>query len=351
MTTEVIRNCGMALLLSATITTTTIAASRRFCGLPKEPSRRASKPPPMLVIPTSMSVSPISVTTVPVTSGVITRVARRMNWLMVIATSEPARQTPKIIPRARVVDAPAAMLSPAVEIIGPRNTKLVPCMLSRPDPTGPIRRVWISVARPDTNNDMLTRNTVSARSSFSALQMINGGVMMPTNTANTCCKATNSVSPSGGLSSRPYSSSAPCIRRIIPKWGGQSCPQPAFSRLPACLPPQSAARRDSFHQRTIPHHRHAVHQHVDHPLGILSRIFKGGAVDHSRGIEHRKVRVRAHCDAPFALDAQALRRRRCHLAQRLHQSEHLLLAHIAAQHAREGAGRAGVANAVFENAV
>src|ERR1035438_7239242 len=147
---------------------------------------------------------------------------------MVMATSDPARQPPKIIARARVADAPAAMLSPAVEIIGPRNTKLVPCMLNRPDPTGPIRCVWMSVARPDTNNDMLTRNTVLARSSFSALQMINGGVMMPTNTANTCCKATNSVSRNGGLSSRPYSSSVALSRRLPPP--------SSRSGLPGCEP-------------------------------------------------------------------------------------------------------------------
>ena len=181
----------------------TIPDKARLRGLPKEPSRLASKPPPIVMIPTSISVRPISVTTVPVTRGVMIRLASRMHWLIVIATDDPARHKPKMIPSAVRGEAPAARLRPAVEIIGPRNTKLVPWMLRRRDPMGPIPRDWSSVASPETNSDMLTRKTVFARSSLRALQMIRGGVMIPTNTANTCWRATKSVSRKGGLSSRP----------------------------------------------------------------------------------------------------------------------------------------------------
>ncbi len=71
-------------------------------------------------------------------------------------------------------------------MIGAMNVKLVPWMLSSPEPIGPIRRVCSTVASPKTNSDMLTRYAVCAASSFSAPAISRGGVTMPTNTANTC---------------------------------------------------------------------------------------------------------------------------------------------------------------------
>jgi hypothetical protein len=54
----------------------------------------------MVVIPTSISVRPIKVTTVPVTRGVMTRLASLTHWLIKIATADPARHKPKMIPSA-----------------------------------------------------------------------------------------------------------------------------------------------------------------------------------------------------------------------------------------------------------
>ena len=57
------------------------------------------------------------------------------------------------------------MESPAVprpaevpaEIIGLMNEKLVPCTLRSPEPTGPIRLIWMKVETPETISAMLTR--------------------------------------------------------------------------------------------------------------------------------------------------------------------------------------------------
>ena len=76
-------------------------------------------------------------------------------------------------------------------------------MLSRPEPTGPKRRVCSNVPKPDTNSAMLTRKAPSAAGSFSAREMISGGVTIPTNTAITCCSATKIESLSGGASFNP----------------------------------------------------------------------------------------------------------------------------------------------------
>ena len=108
-------------------------------------------------MPTCTSVRPISVTTVPVTTGVMTRLASWMNLLASMTTSEPARHSPKTSPRASADDAPPATAIDAVAITGAMKVKLVPWILSRPEPTGPMRWVCSNVAAPETNRDMLTR--------------------------------------------------------------------------------------------------------------------------------------------------------------------------------------------------
>ena len=103
-------------------------------------------------------------------------------------------QTPKINGR------PPSM---PVEMIGPMNEKLVPCMHSSPVPTPPIRRHWMKVDNPDAKRAIETRNPVVSWSSPSAPAMISGGVTIAMKIASRCCKAAKKASLSGGRSSMP----------------------------------------------------------------------------------------------------------------------------------------------------
>jgi hypothetical protein len=75
--------------------------------------------------------------------------------------------------------------------------------LSSPAPTGPKRRHCTKVETPEANKDMETRKPVFSTSSFKALAMIRGGVIMATKMASKCCKAANKASLKGGRSSTP----------------------------------------------------------------------------------------------------------------------------------------------------
>ena len=98
---------------------------------PKVPAVLAASPPPQALMPTLMSDMPMSVTTMPLTKGVTTRRAYLSIRLTNISTTEPATVAPN------TAGSPPA--KPAA-IMGPMNEKLVPCMQSRPQPTGPMRR-------------------------------------------------------------------------------------------------------------------------------------------------------------------------------------------------------------------
>lgn len=82
-----------------------------------------------------------------------------------------AIQTPKI--RGSPPTSPVAMM-------GPINEKLVPCIQSNLAPIGPKRRHWIKVDTPEAKRDIDTKNPVFSTSSFRALAIINGGVIIAT---------------------------------------------------------------------------------------------------------------------------------------------------------------------------
>ncbi len=103
-----------------------MSARPRFSADPKLPSCFASNPPPTLVIPTSTRVSPINVTTMPVTKGVMMRLAQRMKGLKTIGTSAATRHTPNTAPKASCCEPPALNTDWASAMMGPKNTKLVP---------------------------------------------------------------------------------------------------------------------------------------------------------------------------------------------------------------------------------
>ena len=109
-----------------TITAMTSAARPRLAADAKVPSCFASNPPPTLVMPTLTRVSPISVTTIPITNGVMIRLAERMNGPNTSGTNAVTRHTPNTAPSACSRDPPSAMIAPASETMGATNTKLVP---------------------------------------------------------------------------------------------------------------------------------------------------------------------------------------------------------------------------------
>ena len=58
------------------------------------------------------------------------------------------------------------------------------------------------------------------------------------------------------------------------------------------------------------------------------------AIDNALGIERRDVGVGAYLQPTLRLDSQSLSRHQAHLTKRVHQSERVLFANIAAQHPR-----------------
>ena len=71
-------------------------------------------------------LDPVRQMWVPVTTGVITALARNMKRLTSTTTSAPAMHSPNIPPSACAAVAPAAMADPATEMMGAMNVKLVP---------------------------------------------------------------------------------------------------------------------------------------------------------------------------------------------------------------------------------
>ena len=92
--------------------------------------------------------------------------------LTIISIGAAAIQEPKINGNPPTI--PVAM-------IGPIKEKLVPWMQSSLAPITPKRRHCIKVDTPEAKRDMETRKLVFSTSSFKALAMISGGVMIATN--------------------------------------------------------------------------------------------------------------------------------------------------------------------------
>ena len=172
----------------------TSAAIDRFSHEPKEPSSIALYPPPQETIPTLIRLNPISSTTMPDTSGVMILRRYLKVRLTTISIGAAAIQEPNIS---------GSPPTNPVAMIGPIKEKLVPWIQSSFAPIGPIRRHCINVDTPEAKRDIDTRKLVFSTSSFSALAMIRGGVMIATKIASRCCKAANRASLNGGRSSTP----------------------------------------------------------------------------------------------------------------------------------------------------
>ena len=117
----------------------------------------APTPPARSVKPTLTRLSPITAITMPVTVGVMMRLSLSTNWLSTTSIRQPARHRPKIIARMSSGVPPLPFTANPAVRIAPRKAKLVPCKLSRPDPTGPMRRHWMKGATPDTHSDIEMR--------------------------------------------------------------------------------------------------------------------------------------------------------------------------------------------------
>lgn len=181
------RKKRLLLRLKMMMSTNTMRAMPMFWSEPK--SGAEALPPPQEIMPTLIRLIPISVTTMPLTRGVMIRRAYFSMRLTNISTTEPATVAPNMAgnPPAR----------PAV-IIGPINEKLVPWIHNKPQPILPNRRHWINVATPDTMSDILTKKLVVSWSNCMALAIMSGGVIMATKIANKCCSAAKTVSRKGG---------------------------------------------------------------------------------------------------------------------------------------------------------
>ena len=150
-----IRSIGLPRKLSTRMIVTTMKPISRFLGAPS--SSPAPAPPAKSVKPVRTRLSPMMVMTIPVTVGVMMRFSLSRNCDSTISITQPARQSPKIIARISSGVPPAFLTEKPAAMIAPRKAKLVPCRLSSPEPTGPIRRHWMKVATPETKKAMAIR--------------------------------------------------------------------------------------------------------------------------------------------------------------------------------------------------
>src|SRR5262245_29181308 len=85
------------------------------------------------------------------------------------------------------------------------------------------------------------------------------------------------------------------------------------------------------------HHDLAIDEYVLNAGGVLVRFLKSRVVGHAFGIEHGNVGEEAGAEQSAVGDAEPLRGRVRHFANRLFERNCLLLAHVTSEDAREGA--------------
>lgn len=107
------RSMRLRQLLKKTMTSNTSPASIRLRMLPNEPSATAELPPPQADTPTLMRHSPMSVTTMPYTTGVIIRRAYRSMHPTITSMNEAAMHVPNITAGPPAI--PAAITGPMNE--------------------------------------------------------------------------------------------------------------------------------------------------------------------------------------------------------------------------------------------
>ena len=98
-------------------------------------------------------------------------------------------------------------------------------------------------------------------------------------------------------------------------------------------------------------HHLAVHEHGVDSHRILKRILERRLVGDGRGIEDHQVGPLAFLDRAAIGEAEDAGRQRRHLADRFFERNHLQLAHVAAEHAREGAEVARMRHAGAQRSV
>lgn len=168
------------------ITSSTTPASIRFFGAPKVWSFSAAKPPPMDVSSTWISEMPMIITTIPDTRGVMMRRARCSTRESRISVQEATMRVPNSAAIIVGTSAPPFFSARPPIISGVTKLKLVPCIDSRPDPTGPQALICRMDASPEANSDMLIIWRVSSAGRPSAWQISSAGVMTATNIASRC---------------------------------------------------------------------------------------------------------------------------------------------------------------------
>lgn len=126
--------------------------------------------------------------------------------------------------------------------------------------------------------------------------------------------------------------------------GGES---PAHARLR----PHASTRHHVFDEFSVADDKDSSDQHVRDSFGVLRGIIEGGAVYDPLGVQHRDIRVGSDLQPVLGLNPEPLGGHQAHFPKRVHQCERLLLADIAAQHARKRAGGPWVTFAVFEDSI
>ena len=108
---ELMRKSGFLLRLTRMMTRMTSVPRKRLGTLPKVPSALAAKPPARSTAPTRIRETPIIMTVIPATVGVMIRRRKGMIRLPAMTTKPPTKQTPKSVDRACSHGIPCSFMS------------------------------------------------------------------------------------------------------------------------------------------------------------------------------------------------------------------------------------------------
>ena len=134
-----IRSSGFFMQLNTSTISSTREASPKFSIEPNVPSAFAPKPPPKSVIPTCTKLRPISITTTPLTVGVITFFKYGRSHAEKHTKNAPTNDTPKSIEIITSLVKPPSFIPAPSAIMTVTNEKFTDWMDSIPEPTGPKR--------------------------------------------------------------------------------------------------------------------------------------------------------------------------------------------------------------------
>ena len=166
--------------------------------------------PKIQLMPTRISVMPITRMIVPVTTGGKNRSIR----LAIGAISTP--MTPAAMIEPKIIRAPSAPgWASAIDTIGPTEAKVTPIITGMRTPNQGVKPSDCRIdTTPQQNRSAEIRKATSSGGSCSARPMISGTAMAPAYMTSTCCRPSVKSFGAGSISSTGWMAVA--MRRVSP---------------------------------------------------------------------------------------------------------------------------------------